>query len=357
MKRVGHLYEKIIDPDVIEFAITEASRGKRHRAAVRRVMDDLPRHVTAIRDMLINQSFIPSKYYVTMRYDHRTKKHRKIQRPVFFPDQCIHWLIVLAVKNIFMRGMYHWNCGSIPRRGISHGHKAVRRWLTNDNKGTKYTLKMDVQKFYDSVPHDRLMATMRHKIKDEKMLSLIKRVVDSADTGIPIGNYTSQWFANLYLEKLDHYIKESLRVKYYVRYIDDLVLFGGNKKELHKARKSIGNFLDAELGLKLKGNWQVFKTASRGVDFLGYVFFHTHINLRARNFLAFVRQCNKVRKKVAERVAVPYTMAAGLLSRIGQFKYFDSRKIKTKYLSGIKINLLKGVVRYESKRKLRAAAV
>jgi len=357
MKRAGHLYEKILDPKVIEFAIVEAGRGKRSRKAVCRVMADLPRHVTIIRDMLLNQTFTPSDYHVSIRYDHRTKKSRKIQRPVFFPDQCIHWLIVIAVKDVFMRGMYHWNCGSIPGRGIRHGHKAVKRWLTADNKGTKYTLKMDIQKFYDSVPHDKLMAAIRHKIKDERILSLIEKVVKTTEAGIPIGNYTSQWFANLYLEKLDHHIKEALGVQYYVRYIDDLVIFGPNKKKLHKTRIAIGGFLETVMGLKLKGNWQVFKTASRGVDFLGYVFFHNHIKLRARNFITLVRQCNKVRRKIIAKVAIPYIMAAGLLSRIGQFKYFNSQNIKSRYLKGININLLKGVVRNESKRKLPAAAV
>jgi len=357
VKRVGHLYEKILDPNVIEFAITEAGRGKRNRKAVSKVMADLPRHVQIIKEMLENQNFVPSKYVVSMRYDHRTKKHRKIQRPAFFPDQCIHWLIVLAVKDVFMRGMYHWNCGSILGRGIKHGHKAVKRWTTNDRKNTKYTLKMDVKKYYDSVPHDKLMAIIRRKIKDPRMLSLIQQIVDTTETGIPIGNYTSQWFANLYLESLDHFIKETLGVKYYVRYIDDLVLFGANKKVLHRARKEIEKFLAVELGLKLKETWQVFKTQSRGVDFLGYVFFHTHIKLRARNFLALVRSCNAVRKKIAAKITVPYKMAAGLLSRIGQFKYFNSYKIRIKYLVGIKINLLKEAVRNESKRQLCAAAV
>jgi len=356
VKRVGNLYQKILDPDQIEWAIGEASRGKRHRADVKRVIADVPKYVQKIRDMLTNGTFRPSPYHVFERYDHLNKKTRTIQRPEFFPDQIVHWLIITATKDVFMRGMYHWNCGSIPGRGIKHGYNGVKRWLRDDKKNTKYTLKMDVKKYYDSIPHDKLMAIIRHKIKDERMIKLIQQIVESTKSGVPIGNYTSQWFANIYLESLDHYIKEKLKVKYYVRYIDDMVLFGCNKKELHKARKAIEKFLEVELGLKLKGNWQVYKTDSRGVDFLGFVFRRTHIQLRARNFLALVRQANRVKKMIANKVAIPFKVAAGLLSRMGQLRHFNSFKVWEKYLKGIKINLLKKVVRNESKRKLCAAA-
>jgi retron-type reverse transcriptase len=356
MKRVGHIYEKILNPDLIHAAICEASRGKRHRADVQRVMADVPAHIKKIQEMLTNNTYKPSPYNIFIRYDHLNKKTRKIQRPAFFPDQVIHWLVVMATKDALMRGMYHWNCGSIPGRGIKRGYIGVNRWLRDDKKNTKYTLKMDIRKYYDSVPHDKLMAVIRHKIKDERMLRLIQQIVDTTETGIPIGNYTSQWFANIFLESLDHYIKEKLGVKYYVRYIDDMVLFGRNKKELHKARIAIAKFLQTEMGLELKDNWQVFNTDSRGVDFLGFVFHRTHIRLRARNFLSLVRQANKIKKKIAAKVAIPFKMAAGMLSRIGQLCHIQAYKIWEKYLKGIKIKLLKKVVRNESKRLIQAAA-
>jgi len=357
MKRAGNLYQKMFDPYLIKWAICEASKGKRGRADVKRVLADEDTHVKKIQDMLVNETYKPLPYHVFMRYDHLNKKTRKIQRPSFFPDQIIHWLIVIVTNDVFMKGMYFWNCGSVPGRGIKHGYNGVKRWLTDDKKNTKYTLKMDIKKYYDSIPQDKLMAVIRHKIKDERMIALIQKIVDTSDTGIPIGNYTSQWFANIFLESLDHYIKEKLKIKYYVRYIDDMVLFGCNKKELHKTRKAIGKFLETELGLKLKGNWQVFKTDSRGVDFLGFVFYRTHIRLRARNFLSLVRQANKVKKMIANKVTIPFKIAAGLLSRMGQLRHINSFKLWEKYIKGIKINLLKEAVRNESKRQLLAGAV
>jgi len=216
---------------------------------------------------------------------------------------------------------------------------------------------MDVKKFYDSVPHDKLMAALRRKIKDERMLSLIKQVVDTTEAGIPIGNYTSQWFANFYLERLDHYIRETLKVKYYARYIDDMVLFGCNKKELHRARIKIEKYLSDMLGLRLKENYQVLKTDSRGVDFLGYVFRRTHIRLRARNFLSLVRQARVIKRFIAAKLSIPRRIAAGFISRVGQLKWFNSFRMWEKHIKGIKINLLRKVVCHASQRQLQAATV
>jgi hypothetical protein len=195
---------------------------------------------------------------------------------------------------------------------------------------------------------------MRSKIKDERALWLIEKVARTVDVGVPIGNYTSQWFANLYLEKLDHYIKERLGVKYYVRYIDDLVLFGRNKKELHKIRVHLFEYIRREFGLEIKANWQLFPIKSRGLDFIGYVFFHTHTTMRGRNFLAFVRQCRRVKKKVDAGRRIPYKMAAGLLSRAGQLRHCNSYNIRCKYYKQINEKQLKEVVRFESKRRLQA---
>jgi len=353
MKRVGYIYEEMCKPEIIRKAIYKASNGKRKRRDVRRVLTDIDKHVETIREMLVNQDFQPAPYIESERYDHHCKKTRLIQRPKFFPDQIIHWVVMLATCDIFLRGMYHWSCGSIPKRGSSHGHKAVKRWLKKDRKNTKYALKLDIRHFYDSIPHDKLMALMRRKIKDKKALRLIQKIIDTTAHGIPIGNYTSQWFANFYLESLDHYIKEKLGAVYYVRYIDDLVIFGRNKKKLHALRKQLFEFIENELGLTVKGNWQVFPVKARGVDFLGYVFFHTHTKLRARNYLAFTRQCRRARRKQDRGEKIPHRMAAGLISRAGQLKHCNGQAIKYQYYDPIKEKELKGVIRNESKRQLQ----
>ena len=158
---------------------------------------------------------------------------------------------------------------------------------------------MDIRKFYPSIDKEKLKASFRRLIKDDDTLNLMDKIVDSSEQGVPIGNYTSQWFANWYLQKIDHLIKEELHIKYYIRYLDDMVLFGRNKKELHRVRKIIEQALN-KMGLTLKGNWQVFRFDKRGLDFLGFRFFRTHTILRKRNAL-------KIRRK-AKRAAKAQTM-------------------------------------------------
>lgn len=357
MKRVGHLYEKILDPAVIDAAICEASRGKRHRTSVKRVLADKPKYIAKLQETLANDAVELSPYRVFNRYDHRAGKTRTIRRPRFFPDQIIHWLVVTAIKPVIMKGMDFWCCGSVPRRGIKHGHRAIRAWLRDDRKGTKYCLKMDVKKFYDSIPHDALIAKLRGKIKDERMLALLQKIVDTTEAGVPIGNYTSQWMANFFMEGLDHYIRETLKAKHYVRYIDDIVILGGNKKALHGMHKKIAAYLRNNLGLSVKENWQVFKIASRGIDFLGYVFYHGYTTLRDRNFLALVRQAKTVHKLVKAKMRIPRNIAAGMISRIGQLNWCNSYLLKLKHLKGITLKKLTKAVSYASKKQLQPCAV
>lgn len=245
-----------------------------------------------------------------------------------------------------MRGMYEWSCVSVPNRGIKAGFRAVNRWLDCDWENTKYCLKLDIHHFYQSIPHGKLIAAFSHKIKDKKMLRLIIRIVEGYPAGLPIGNYTSQWFANFYLEPLDHYIKQELHIKRYVRYVDDMVLFSNSKKQLHKACQAISSRL-AEMGLTLKGNYQIFPTKSRAVDFLGYQFRRNHIKLRKRNFLLLHKQYRKIKKLQNQNRPVPFRTAAGFISRYGQLQHCSAYWLRQKYRKLLKP--LKEVIHNESK--------
>lgn len=127
------------------------------------------------------------------------------------------------------------------------------------------------------------------------MLKVLDEIIDSAE-GLPIGNYLSQLLANIFLSDFDHWLKEVKRVKYYFRYADDGRIFSNSKEKLHQLRKDIEEYLREELHLTIKGNWQVFPVDARGVDFLGYVFFHTHIKLRKGTKQRIMRKLAKYNK-------------------------------------------------------------
>lgn len=267
MKRVGNLYCKIIDKNNIKKAILKASQRKRKRKNVRYTLKNIDIATNKIHEMLQKCEFIPSPYEKVKIMDGVRKKERIIYKPAFYPDQIVHWALMLQLEDVLMKGMYYYNCASIKGRGLLHATKYIEKILVRDRKNTKYCLKLDVKKFYPSIDKEILKRKFRRKIKERETLELIDKIIDSSEEGVPIGNFTSQWFANFYLQDLDHYIKEQLKAPYYIRYMDDMIIFHRNKKELHKIKDKIEEFLNKE-HLKLKENWQLFKSNSRPIDFL-----------------------------------------------------------------------------------------
>ncbi|MHB1152107.1 MAG: RNA-directed DNA polymerase [Eubacteriales bacterium] len=350
MKRFGYIYDKICDIDNIKKAIMCSSRGKRNRKEVKKTIENIDTAALRIQNLLITKTYRPSPYREFTVQDGATHKTRTIFCPKYYPDQIIHWALMLRIEKYLMKGAYHYNCGSIPGKGTHFGKRYVRRWLDRDRKNTKYCLKLDIRKFYPSISNEALKAAFRRKFKDRDVLWLIDIIIDSNSNGVPIGNYTSQWFANFFLEPLDHFIKEKLHVKYYMRYMDDMVLFGRNKKELHKARKAIAEFI-ADMGLELKRNWQVFKVDTRDVDFLGFRFYRNKTTLRRRNALRIRRRI----KKIYRKGRATYKDAAAVISYLGWVKHSDSHYYYEKYIKPyIKIKKLKEVIRNENRKQFRA---
>ncbi len=327
MKRTGYLYDQVCDLDNIKEAILKASLGKRHRPFVKEVVDAPDHYAGKIRDMLLNKSYVPSPYTIKTIRDGATQKERTICKPRFYPDQIIHWALMLPLQAVIKRGMYEYTCGSVPGRGTSYAQKALRKWLDNDDRGTKYCLKMDVSKFYPSIDTALLKALFRRHLKDPDCLWLIDVILDSHAQGLPIGNYTSQWFSNFFLQGLDHFIKEELKIKYYIRYVDDLVLLGGNKKTLHKARIAIDAYLH-DLHLQMKPNWQVFLVNARAIDFLGFRFYRDRTTLRKRNALRIRRRL----VKIARKGYLNYTDACAVVAYWGWIKRSDSYRFYEKYV-------------------------
>lgn len=379
MKRVGYLFDAIIDPANIEKAIMKASEGKRGNHVVQRVLQHKEEAVQHIRQTIID-GFVPSPYMRSVIFDGANKKEREILKPKFYPDQIVHWALMLVLQPVLMHGMYDWSCGSIPGRGQARCKQGVERWLRNDPANTKYCLKIDIRKFYQSVDNDVLKAAFRRKIKDARTLQLIDAIVDSTK-GLNIGNYTSQWFANFYLQPVDHFIKEQLRhtvrhgkrgdkkadaIVYAARYIDDMVMFGPNKKTLHRAGEALFDYIRREMLLTIKPNWQLFLvscektrkdgttyTAGRDVDFLGYRMNHDRTIIRARLSLRMARRARKISKKEKPT----FSDSAAMISYYGFIRHSDSYHFaKQRIEPYVKLCALKGVIRNEARRKQRAPA-
>jgi hypothetical protein len=371
-KKAGFLYDKMMDRDFIRIVILDAAKGKRKRREVRRVLANLDDYVEKTYDMLKSESFVPTQPKEKEIFDESSQKWRIIKMVPFWPDAVMHWLMVTAMKDVLMRGMYHWSCASIPGRGGKRVRQYLSRAMRDDPKGTKYAAELDVRHFYPSISIRRLIRALARKVKDKRFLRLVYAVLESCGGGLAIGYYICQWLANYFLEPLDHFICSLPGVKYYTRHMDNLTLLGPNKKLLHKAVRAIEQFLMEKLRLTLKGNWQVYRTSftaaaakrhtllderkqklqkPRMVSAVGFRFSHTHVILRKRNFLRFTRQCRRVKKRLDAEKPIVFRQASGLLSRIGQLKHCDSHEIRVKYVDPIGVKNLKEVVRNESKRR------
>lgn len=350
-KRVGFLYEKMCDKDLIRLAIINSSKNKRHRHDVQKIIRNMDKYVDKTYDLLIAEKFRPSTPKPRQRYDSASRKLREISVVPYWPDGVIHQLMVLVLKDTIMKGMYAWTCAAIPKRGASRAEKYVQRAIKNDPKGTKYILKLDVRKFYPSINHERLIKALAHKVKDKRFLKVVSDILATSSDGLPIGFYICQWLANFYLESLDRYICSLDGAEYYVRYMDDMVIMGRNKKKLHKIRKLIEAFLNEKLALDLKGNWQVFPLKSRPLDFVGVKQYRTYRTIRKRTFLRFIRQCRRAMKRLDKGWRIPPTMASALVSRAGLLKNVNCFTAKKKYYTPIGEKMLKKVISNESKRR------
>lgn len=292
MKRIGKLWERLCSLENIKLAHCRARRGKKHYGEVMMVDKDPQKYFGLIREMLVTKTFVNSPYVVMMRND--GLKMREIWKLPYYPDRIIHHCIVNVLESMWMRGFIRDTYAALPKRGVHDGVKRIRKALGSVEE-TRYCLKMDVKKFYQSIDHEILKRLLRRKIKDTEVIWLLDLIIDSA-RGVPIGNYSSQYFANFYLSDFDHWIKEVLGVKYYFRYCDDLVFLGTSKENLHELRRKIDEYFRDKLKIDVKGNWQVFPVDSRGIDFLGYRFFHRYTLVRksiVRNFKKKYRAGNR----------------------------------------------------------------
>jgi len=241
-------------------------------------------NILKLHEMLINKTYKTSEYTTFTIFE---PKERVIFRLPYFPDRIVHHAVMNILEPVFVSTFTADTYSCIKQRGIHAAAFGVRRALRNI-PGTQYCLKLDIRKFYPSIDHDVLKALLRRKIKDTDLLWLLDGIIDSAD-GLPIGNYLSQYFANFYLSYFDHWIKEYIKVKYYFRYADDLVILSDNKPYLHQLLFNIRTYLKEELRLIVKDNYQVFPVDQRGIDFVGYVFYHTHTMLRKGIKKSFAR--------------------------------------------------------------------
>lgn len=288
MKRIGNLYQKIISIENLEKADQIAQKGKSNQYGVQLHNKSKDQNIANLHALLKDKAYKTSEYDIFKVYE---PKEREVYRLPYYPDRITHHAIMNVLESIFVSVFTADTYSCVKGRGI---HSLLRKLkkILKDKDNTKYCLKLDIKKFYPSIDHVILKSLVRRKIKDKDLLWLLDEIIDSAD-GLPIGNYLSQYLANFYLTYFDHWIKEDKKVNYYFRYADDIVVLHKDKAFLHELLSEIEVYMSVKLKLEVKQNYQIFPVASRGIDFVGYVFFHSHILIRKSIKKSFVRKIKK----------------------------------------------------------------
>jgi retron-type reverse transcriptase len=303
-----------------------AQKGKRKSFQIRNFNRRFGENIQLLHEWLISGIPIPCEY---RKMTIREPKERNILIAPFYPHRIIHQAIVLVSKDIWISNFIQNTFACIKDRGIHACMFAVRDALRQDQAGTRYCLKLDVSKYYDNINHQVLKQLLRQTTSDENMMKVMSDQIDTipGGVGVPIGNLTSQYFANIYLTPLDHFCQEVLGLNYYFRYMDDVVILHENKEYLHQCRAEIQNYLNECLLLTLKRNWQVFPVDSRHVDFVGYRMNHLGVMLRKSILIRMYREMQKLAEIQRE-----ITLKHQLSSHYGWMKYIDENH---------KINILK----------------
>ena len=318
MKRYGNLYAQICDINNLRLAAQNAASGKRRRSEVTAFFARLEENLEQLHRELTEKRYKTSPYDVFVKFEGKRREIYKLP----FRDRVVHWAIMQVLEPIWTPQFTADTHACIKGRGMHSLLRKLREDLRNDPEGTAYCLKLDIRKFYPSIDHEKMKAVVRRKIKDPEVLWLLDGIIESAP-GVPIGNYISQYFANLYLSELDHLLKEVAGVRYYYRYADDMVLLAGDKPTLHGWLVLINDWLNVERHVDLKGNYQVFPVESRGIDFVGYVTFHTHCLARKKNKQGLCRKLAKLRKAGVPEAEIMLLTA----SRAGFMLHCDSKHL------------------------------
>lgn len=317
VKRYGNLFSKVISIENLRLADEIARKGKTYERFIKqpdgsmkkervyaygiRLFDkDKEGNLKRLHDSLADHTFKPSAYSDFIIYE---PKERRISRLPYYPDRILHHAIVNILGGIWTRTLTHNTHSCIKGRGIDGCAKQVEKKIPKYEGKSLYCLKIDIKKFYPSMKHDVMKRILRRKIKDKNMLWLLDLIIDSYKDGNPIGNHTSGFFANLYMSGMMHKANEEWKADC-VEYADDIVFFSDNKEKLHSLfHEKIRPYIENELKLIVKDNWQVFPIAQnrydkhgRALDYVGYKFYRKQKLMRKTIKQNFCRTTIKLNK-------------------------------------------------------------
>ena len=333
-KRIGHLYEKMLDKDFIRKTVVRACSQRHGRRDVSKVVQNMDKVVDELYEILLHDDeYKPSHYKEKVLYDQSSQKYRTIRMAPFHPDCLIQWLLVEVMRvPVFMRGLDYWSCSSIPGRGGQRIYRGLTHYIRHHPRSAKYAVQMDIHHYYDNIDITKLMTVLRRRIKDERFLRFVEITTRSSSAdgniGIGIGYNLNQWLANYFIVDIDRLIRADGSAGFYCRHMDNMTIIGSNKRKLRRLVRKVEAALKA-MGLELKGDWQLFPLSERDIVSVGFRYKADGSTMfRKRSWRKFRRQILRIARKQRTGKFIPPRQARGFLSRFGIFrKYTPSRKV------------------------------
>jgi len=281
---INNIFEQIYSYENLFLAYKKARKHKTKKDYVIKFERDLIKNLLQLQSELKNQSYKPEPLKTFILRDPKTRKISKSA----FPDRVVYHALFKVIEQIFDKSFIYDSCANRKGKGNLFALKRFdlfKRGVTCNLRREAFCFKADIKHYFDEVEHKVLIRIIKRKIKDEKVIWLINQILVNGFTekGMPLGNLTSQFFANVYLNELDYFVKHKLKAKYYIRYVDDFVILHSSKEKLEKWKEEINNFLKKELKLELHPEKSKIIFLSRGVDFVGFRNFYYYRLLRKRN--------------------------------------------------------------------------
>lgn len=324
MKSYKHLWDQFISKENLELAAKKAVKSKKKTRSVRKFLEHRQEYMDQLHDMLVRGKFKTSQYKTFTIYE---PKRRVIYELPLYPDHIVHHALINVLGPIWHRFFIHDSYACIPGRGLLSASQKTMNFVRKN----KYVLQCDIRKFFPSVNHEIMFDIVKRKIHDRRILNILWEIISSVggDKNLPIGNLTSQWMGNVYLNSLDSFVKHELRWRNYIRYCDDFCLYGNDKAKLHDAGRKIKDFIRSNLNMEFSKI--TLRRTLDGVPFIGYRHFRNFILLRkctakklSRRILNIVKFRDKNMKTVGQLAA-----AYGWTKWCNSFNYKKSLFKKT----------------------------
>ncbi len=328
------LWKELCSFDNLELAYKKARKHKTTKDYVINFEKNLNNNLLLLRSELLLRSYTPKPLVNFIVRDPKTRKISKSD----FRDRVVHHALCNIIEPIFEKRFIFDSYANRKGKGTL---KAIQRFdyfkrkVSKNNTIKCIVIKADIKKYFESIDHEILMKTIKKKIKDNKFLWLIKRILGNCDgggrtgKGMPLGNLTSQFFANVYLNELDQFVKHKLKAKYYIRYVDDFVILHNNKQTLETYKEKINDFLKI-IKLELHPDKSKIITLNNGVTMLGYRVFYHYKLLRKSNL-------RKSKRKIEEKIELvknsilPYdSLLDSINGWFGYAMWADTYKLRKK---------------------------